>query len=147
MFILAIPPEQVFSELYFSDSWQAVFAFDNSFVVWGVLLAFMAWRRSVVGIAFAGAALLHLGLDFPFHHDDARRHFWPLTDWVFVSPLSYWDPNHHGGWIGALELGAALAVCIWLWRRFVGTWARLGILLLALAEALPLVIWALVMAG
>ena len=33
LFILGIPPQRVFDELYFSDSWQAVFAVDNSFVI------------------------------------------------------------------------------------------------------------------
>ena len=75
LFVLQIDPNVVFGELYFSDAWQAVFRVDNSFVVWGILLAIALWRRAVWGIALTGAALLHIGLDFPLHHDDGRAHF------------------------------------------------------------------------
>ncbi len=110
-------PGEVFGTLYPSDTWQAVFAVDNSFVIWGVvaLAAWAADRR--LALVFAAAALLHLALDFPVHHDDARRHFWPLTDWVFVSPVSYWDTAHHGGIAGRVELAAALVCLAVLWRR------------------------------
>ena len=147
IFILSIPPQVVFDQLYFSDEWQLIFAIDNSFLLWGALLAFAAFLRSGVLLALSGAALLHLLLDFGLHHDDARRHFWPLTDWVFVSPFSYWDPRHYGGWIGPLEVGLALSLCLILWRRFTGALARTGITLLALAELAPMVMWTLMFAG
>ncbi len=117
--VLQIPPQVVFDELYFSDTWQTVFAIDNSFVLWGVLLAVAMWRKSAVGLAFAGAALLHVALDFPLHHDDGRPHFWPLSSWVFESPLSYWDRRHGAGWIAPLEGAVCLILVIVLWRRFV----------------------------
>lgn len=138
---LALPAQYVFDELYFSDAWQAVFAADNSFILWGVLFGIASWRRHPVLIAFSGAALLHLALDFPFHHDDARRHFWPVSDWVFNSPVSYWDPRHHGGVVGAFEVGLALGLCVILLRRFTRIGARLGIAVLGIAEVSPVLIW------
>lgn len=144
LFILGIPPRIVFDELYFSETWQLVFAVDNSFLVWGVLLLVaLAWRHAPA-IALTGAAMLHLACDFPLHNDDARAHFWPLTDWVFVSPVSYWDPRHHGGWVGAVELVLVLALCALLWRRFRTFWPRIGIALLATAQAAPAIMWGLV---
>lgn len=82
LFILGIAPQVVFDELYFSRAWQTVFAIDNSFVVWGVLLALALYHRVQWAVALTGAAMLHLSLDFPLHHDDGRPHFWPFSDWV-----------------------------------------------------------------
>ena len=65
IYILGISPRRVFREMYYSDAWQQVFAIDNSFVVWGALLAMALWRKSAVAVAFTGAALLHLAFDFP----------------------------------------------------------------------------------
>ena len=118
LFLLNIPPQVVFGELYFSDAWQTVFAIDNSVFVWGAILGIALWRRSAVGIAFAGAALLHLALDFPLHHDDGRAHFWPLTRWIFESPFSYWDSGQGAAIIAPLEgLIAAGALAV-NWRNY-----------------------------
>ncbi|MGR3433709.1 MAG: cobalamin biosynthesis protein CobQ, partial [Shimia sp.] len=91
-------PDVIFRELYFSDDWQGVFAVDNSFVLWGLAFA-VAWRLGPAWtVASTGAALLHLALDFPFHAEDARAHFWPISSWKFVSPISYWDGRAGGRW-------------------------------------------------
>ncbi|WP_299411914.1 cobalamin biosynthesis protein CobQ [uncultured Sulfitobacter sp.] len=118
LYLLGISPRVVFDELYFSDSWQTVFAVDNSFLLWGAMLAFALWRQMPLVVAFAGAGLIHLCLDFPLHHDDGRAHFWPLSDWVYESPYSYWDRGHGAHLIGPVEgaLSAAAAVRLWLWR-------------------------------
>lgn len=116
LFLMAIPPEVVFDELYFSDSWQTVFAVDNSMFVWGALLGVALWHRWSVGIAFAGAGLLHLALDFPLHADDGRPHFWPLSDWVFASPVSYWDSTHHAGWVAPITVLICVVAYAAIWR-------------------------------
>ena len=90
------------------------------------------WFRHALGIAFAAAGLLHLALDFPLHNDDARRHFWPISDWVFESPLSYWDSAHHAAWVAPFGLAAVLAAAVVLWRRWPGWWKR-GLVLAACA--------------
>lgn len=147
LFVLQIPPQTVFGELYFSDAWQLVFSIDNSFILWGIGFA-LAWRfKSAWAIAMCGAALLHIALDFPLHHDDGRAHFWPLTDWVFESPVSYWDGNHYGNIVGPIEIALSLALCVLLWRRFQTRWARLGIAALAIAEAMPVIVFGIMFAG
>ena len=118
LIVLQIPPQVVFDELYFSDAWQTVFAIDNSFFVWGALFGLALWLRRPVLVVFTAAALLHLATDFPFHNDDARPHFWPLTDWRFRSPLSYWDPAHYGAIVSLAEAALALVLIVFLWRRF-----------------------------
>ena len=147
LFLLGTDPQVVFGQLYFSDAWQSVFRIDNSIILWGIGLAVALMARSAIGIALCGAALLHLGLDFPLHHDDGRAHFWPLTNWIFQSPVSYWDPAHHGRVVGAVEVALALACCAILWRRF-RHWAMRGLaVILGALELAPIVIWALMFGG
>lgn len=118
LFALGIPAETVFREYYYSDAWQAVFAVDNSFILWGALLAFALWRGMRRLMAFGCAGLLHLAFDFPFHTHDARRHFWPVSDWVFVSPVSYWDRAAHAGIVGPMEAMLSVTLAYVLWQRF-----------------------------
>ena len=146
LFVLQIDPNVVFGELYFSDAWQAVFRVDNSFVVWGVLLAIALWRRAVWGIALTGAALLHIGSDFPLHHDDGRAHFWPLTSWIFESPVSYWDLGHHARIVAPIEITLSLLFCLVLFRRLRSVWERALVVSLGLAEVAPGFIWLFVFA-
>ena len=40
LFVLGIPPRIVFDDLYFSNAWNTVFAIENSFVLWALLLDF-----------------------------------------------------------------------------------------------------------
>jgi hypothetical protein len=147
IFLRDIPPQVVFDQYYFSPEWQQVFAIDNSFVIWGLVLLAAFALRSRWMIAFAGAALLHLALDFPLHHDDARRHFWPLTDWVFQSPVSYWDRSRHAGIVAPLEALLSLGLCVVLLRRFKGGWSRVTILAVGLLQLAPVLVWSVVFAG
>ena len=143
--LVGTPAEVVFREMYYSTAWQAVFAVDNSIPLWAVLLASgLAARRPWI-VALAGAALLHLAFDLGLHADDGRRHFWPLTDWVFASPLSYWDRRHHGGVVGPVEAALTLVLAAWLWVRHRSAAARVAIATLAAAEAAPFVMWGLVL--
>ena len=119
LFVLSIPPQVVFDELYFSDAWQTVFAIDNSFFLWGALLGVALWRKSPALIAFAGAGLLHLALDFPLHAGDGRAHFWPLSDWVYASPVSYWDSAHHAAWVAPVTAVISVAAYAAIWRSSV----------------------------
>lgn len=137
LLVMGIPPQVVFDQLYFSPLWQGIFAIDNSFPLWGLLLGVALALRAPVLVAFAGAGLLHLAFDFILHNEDARRQFWPLTDWVFRSPFSYWDMTHHGAIVGPLEIAVSLALCGVLWRRYRGWIMRSTIAALAVAECAP----------
>lgn len=143
-FVLNTSTNEIFDSLYYSDYWQKIFAIDNSFIVWGLLLALALWARSKWLIALTGAAFLHLICDFPLHVDDARAHFWPFTMWKFESPISYWDDNHHGGIVSVLEI---LMVCVLLgilWRRFTDTFPRVIILIAATFTIAPFVLFRLI---
>lgn len=137
LFILNNPADYVFGTQYFSDTWQSVFAVDNSFVVWGILLALAIWLTKPWAIAFTGSGLLHIAFDFPLHHDDGRAHFWPFSDWIFQSPISYWDNNHFGHIIAPIE-AIAVAICaVILWRRFSGHFWRWIFIAIAALQIVP----------
>ena len=110
--------DETWNVQYWNEPWQMIGAASNSFVVFSVILLMAAWRKWPLFAIASLAALIHVALDFPLHADDAHRHFWPLSDWRFASPVSYWDPDHHGRLGSALEtLGVVGAVAV-LWRRF-----------------------------
>lgn len=110
--------QHVFGIQYFSADWQDIFAVDNSFFVWAAIIMLgVSLRRDWLWV-FGASGFLHICLDFPLHHDDARRHFWPATDWVFESPVSYWDGAHYGSVVGAIEMSLVAFCAIILIRRF-----------------------------
>lgn len=115
--------EQVlWDDIYWEDHWQTLFAIGNSVPLYlALLIAGLVLRATRLGrliIVAACAALLHLAFDLPVHADDAHRHFWPISDWRFHSPISYWDPDHHGDTMTAIEIALGLALSVILWRRF-----------------------------
>jgi hypothetical protein len=73
---------------------------------------------SGIGIALSGSALLHSIIDFLCHRDDAHMHFWPLTEWRFRSPVSYWDGNYYGHQFSLFEAALGLFFAVVLWRRY-----------------------------
>jgi hypothetical protein len=111
----------IWSQAYFLPQWQALFDAFHSLPLIGFAALVALRRKSNRLLACSASMALHVALDLPFHNEDAHGHFWPLTSWRFRSPLSYWDPSHHGRWIAAIEFTVALASCIVLWRRG-GTW-------------------------
>jgi hypothetical protein len=137
MFVQGNDANYVFDKQYFSVEWQSIFAIDNSFFVWAlVIVAGVALKKHWLW-ALGGAGFLHLCFDFPLHHDDARQHFWPATDWIFQSPFSYWDINHHGGLISLLELGLCAILLVVLWRKFNSRLVRGVIVLTAILQIAP----------
>ncbi|NOD35937.1 MULTISPECIES: cobalamin biosynthesis protein CobQ [unclassified Ruegeria] len=133
LFVLGIPEQVVFGQLYYSQAWQTVFAIDNSFIIWGCALLLAVWRRWHFVAVGAAAGLLHLATDFFLHAGDGRQQFWPLSDWVFHSPVSYWDSSHHALWVAPVSAAVCLAAYVVLWQRGLPVWGRamFGIMLAA----------------
>ena len=142
---------EVWEDAYWSEPWQTLSAVSNSVPLWGagLALALLAARppqRRILA-PFCGAALLHLAFDLPVHAEDAHRHFWPLTDWRFRSPLSYWDPAYHGRWVSAVEAAGGLALVGVLWRRHRTRWVRVALALAAFGYAAMPVFWLVSLGG
>ena len=135
--------DELWNELYFAPPMQNLIAWFNSIPIYaGLLLIGFAARSKTWGkllIAFSLAALIHMATDFPVHADDAYRHFWPLLDWRFVSPISYWDVDHHAEWVGKLDIVLALGCTAILWRRFPARWVKITLSILTILYSLVLV--------
>lgn len=133
-----VAEQVIWSTSYYQPAWQSFFDVFNSVPVIALTL-FVGWRRPTVRY-LALSMLLHAAADFPLHHDDGHRHFWPL-DYRFESPVSYWDPAHYGQWFAPVELLFTLAGSVWLFRHTKTGWrwayALIG-LLAALGGALLL---------
>jgi len=138
-----VSEDELWNELYFAPPMQNLIAWFNSIPIYaGLLLIGIIARSKTWGkllIAFSLAALIHMATDFPVHADDAYRHFWPLSDWRFVSPISYWDVDHHAEWVGKLDILLALGCIAILWRRFPARWVKITLSILAILYSLVLV--------
>ena len=87
----------------------------------------LEWHVAI--LAFSLAAMVHIATDFPVHVFDGHPVFWPFTDWVFQSSVSYWDPRYFGDYVSFIELALAASLIAILWRRFSSSAVR-GILVL-----------------
>ncbi len=123
--------DDIFRRLYWSDWWQIANAIGHNFWLWGGLAASSAWlmrnradnrpitlTSSPFIFALSASALLHSAIDFACHRDDAHMHFWPISEWRFRSPLSYWDPAHYGNWFGLFEAAVGMIAAIVIFRRY-----------------------------
>lgn len=149
--VTGIPQDQLWDVVYFAEPMTTFTAIFNSaplyvaITITGIALVrpasvelagphapdtpvgfgrFLAPSYTNMALLFGLAALTHLAADLPVHVEDAHPHFWPVTDWRFVSPVSYWDPRHFGGQFAIFEalLGVVLSVIVF--RRFSAWWVR-----------------------
>ena len=111
---------------YFDTHWQALFDTFHSFPLLG-LAWFIVWRTGMNRLSiFFASMFMHSCFDFPIHHHDAHHHFFPLSDWRFLSPLSYWNPAYHGQIVGLIELIVVIAGGAWLLRTSESKHLKLG---------------------
>lgn len=136
--------EEMWRELYFADPMQSLIAYFNSIPIYAALAALgyvmraKTWGKLI--LFFALAALVHIATDLPVHNHDAYRHFWPFSDWRFISPFSYYEQDHHAGWVSLLESALALISIAVLWRRFPKLWIKFVLGVFALVYfALPII--------
>lgn len=129
--VLSTPESVIWGRAYFEPGWQALFDLFNSIplAVVGLVVA-LALRQTGAALLSASVAL-HALLDLPVHREDAHRHFLPVSDWQFVSPVSYWDPAHHGAAVALLETVAVCLGVVVLWRRSESRWVRVPLAALA----------------
>lgn len=73
--------------------------------------------------AFGVGCAVHTALDIPVHHDDGPLLLFPF-EWSIrlASPVSYYDPAHHGSIVAPIDLaittvGLAVIGGCWLRRR------------------------------
>lgn len=139
--VLRIPEQRIWLQDYFASPIQPVLDGLHSFpLILGAVVLARAWKSDLLRW-LSWSLLLHASLDFPLHHDDAHRQFFPLSDYRFLSPISYWDPSHHGLWGWGLELAAtAVAVAILL-RRHKDPGTRAAWAAIWLLNVVPFLYW------
>ena len=74
------------------------------------------WKYYSILLWFLAGCGLHTLFDIPLHHDDGPRIFYPFSDYIFRSPVSYWDPNHFGNIVMLFEgfwIAAMLLYVLW----------------------------------
>jgi hypothetical protein len=124
-----LPESVIWREAYYSQPWQDIFAIGNSIPLALVgIAASLYFKQTAWGLFFASMVLHHL-CDFPLHHDDAHRHFFPFSNVRFTSPVSYWDRNHYGTLGALIELCMVLGGSAFLLSNVSSVWGR-GLLLL-----------------
>lgn len=135
MFALArirgISDEVIWGELYYSPFWQNIGAITNSVPVYLILAVvgyallsrYKGWMGGVMFV-FGFAALLHCLTDLPLHVDDGHAHFWPLSMWIYESPVSYWNTNHYANYWRPVEFFIACICALIVWRKFISFWVR-----------------------
>jgi len=117
-------------ELYFEAPMQNLIAYFNSIPIYAAL-ALSGYGALL--LFFALAALIHMATDLPVHSHDAYRHFWPISDWRFYSPISYYESDHHAGWVMVVELAIWIISSLVLWKRFPQRWVKVVLIGLPLS--------------
>lgn len=152
------PESMIWRNLYWRPEWQSAAAVTNSLPLYLALALAAAglgarlkpltpragaradpfglgsgleWRVAI--LAFSLAAMVHVATDFPVHVYDGHPAFWPFSNWVFQSPVSYWDPRYFGDYVSVVELVLAASLIAILWRRFSSQAVR-AILVLAVVS-------------
>ena len=144
-FVNGSSEREIWTTRYFLPAWQDFFDLFNSIPIVAVGLI-VAWNLNRMGwVVFFASMLLHIACDLPLHHDDGHRHFWPLIDWRFESPVSYWDVNHFGRPAAIAEVILFLACSVWSLKKHTNWKIRTGITLLMLVHlsfmAFALIVW------
>ena len=134
-FVNGVGGEEMWRKLYFEPPMQNLIAYFNSIPIYVALAALGYFARTQLWgkliMVFSFAALIHMATDLPVHGHDAYRHFWPISDWRFYSPFSYYEQDLHAGWVSLIEAVIAFTSIIVLWRRFPKLWVKITLGVLA----------------
>lgn len=117
-FIWGTSQQLMWDELYFDSVWTPIITLSHSLLLWPLLLLGATFLKYKLLQYISSAALLHVVMDFFVHHDDAYRHFWPVSDWKFFSPLSYYDPRFFGQWVSLIDAIVIILLLAWLGSRY-----------------------------
>ena len=119
------PQSELWDTLYFTEPWQNFFDIFNSVPFILILLGIGYYLLNSERITvLAWSLLLHCTFDFLTHHDDGHHHFYPLSDFVFQSPISYWDRDYHASIVAPIERVVFLIASVYLYPRLKTRLAR-----------------------
>lgn len=116
--IAKMPEHQIWSQAYYSPIMQTIVAIYHSIPLAVIGLAIATFYQWKILQILCLSLILHSLLDLPVHHDDAHRHFFPFSNYRFISPVSYWDTKHYGSIVSLVEnllvFGATIRVFPWV---------------------------------
>lgn len=118
------PESVIWREAYYDRGWQNFIDLFNSLPLILLALGFSIYGGSKIGMLLCCSMVLHIVGDLPLHHDDAHRHFFPFSDWRFISPISYWDPRHYGLLVTKIEILSVVASSIFLAVGYESWWSK-----------------------
>lgn len=131
--IARLPEKNIWTEAYYQPFIQNIVALFHSIplaLIGWFIAYFCHWKAVQI---FCLSLVLHSLGDLPVHHDDAHRHFFPFSNYRFISPLSYWDTQHYGFLVALVELTLVYAASSEV-MPFVKSW--IGKILLLLVNIL-----------
>lgn len=128
-YIARLPSATIWSQAYYEPFVQNIVALFHSIplaAIGWVIADYFGWES--IQILFLSMILHSLG-DLPVHNDDAHRHFFPFSNYRFISPFSYWDRKHYGSIVSVVEM---LLVLLSTFRvfGFVHSYVGKGLLIL-----------------
>ena len=124
------PQSELWDTRYYIDAWQTFFDLFNAVPLILILLGVGVYGfRSEKTVTFAWSMLLHCGFDLITHHDDGHRHLFPISDFIFQSPISYWDPDHYGAIVSPIEQLLVFGASIYLYPRLKTRLARVSLII------------------
>jgi len=125
-FVVGMPELFIWAVVYFLPEWQMVFDSFHSIPILlaGFFLASQSKKLAWFAPLFAGM-ILHSFLDLPLHSEDAHRHFYPLSDFRFESPVSYWNPEHYGFIMTVAEILVVIFASIYVLKWNSKNWVKI----------------------
>jgi hypothetical protein len=122
--------EQIWEEFYFGTPIFQIVSLTHSLWLFPALTFFFlyVWKKRAMVYLFASWSL-HIFADFWLHAEDAYMHFWPLTNWRFESPISYWDPRYYGFQVAMIEAIVYDIALFYLLKKYwkgSNLWAKIG---------------------
>jgi hypothetical protein len=103
-YIARLPEATIWSKAYYEPFVQDIVALFHSIplaVICCLIAYYFGWQS--VQILFLSMILHSLG-DLPVHNDDAHKHFFPFSNYRFISPISYWDRKHYVSIVSLVEM-------------------------------------------
>ena len=103
-YVARLPESTIWSQAYYEPVVQNIVALFHSIplaAIGWIVAYYFGWQS--VQVLFLSMILHSLG-DLPVHNDDAHRHFFPFSNYRFISPFSYWDRNHYGSIVSLVEM-------------------------------------------
>ena len=86
--IRGTPESGIWSSAYYQPHWQNFIDLFNSLPLVLIGLVITLVVRSQWGVLLHTSMVLHIGGICRSNHNDGHRHFFPFSNWRFVSPVS-----------------------------------------------------------